>query len=446
VRFLSRKRLRGETMIRFLLLTRVRSLATPLILVFSLLYVSDTQCQDSPKAVPQFKDEPAAHRRYDQMIDAMCQAQTLSYTSTYTSEVAGKFKRECTYQVWLKKPNYFRMETKAISGELGGVLIGDGGALWIHWPNGRPRWSNVEESAADEKTRLSSYMTKPTPQGKHSILHEALFLGGGMVFPILDASNFHGHVDSLKPYLTAVRGLETETIAGESCDKIEVSVADNQRRWELWLSQRDHLPRKLKEVVHVDEDHFTSEQWSSVVVNGEISESLFAWKPPSGWTEWKLPDPRDKLLQAGTRAPDFELASVNGSRIQLSAYRGRPVWLTFWRVGCPPCRVEMPFLQNLYTQNKDKGLVVVGINVADDKLILADYLREEGITFPNVHDTSEVGQKIFETYGAGAMPTNYLIDREGIIVDAWMGGFLEQPQWKAALQRVGMEVNNGDGR
>jgi peroxiredoxin len=431
-------------MSRFVVLGCNRWTARLSILVASILCQAATQGQDSSKSVTQFKDEPSAHRLYDQMLDALRQAQALSYTSTYCSEVAGKHKRECTYQVWLKKPNYFRMETKAISGEQGGILIGDGKALWIHWPNGRPRWPSIQDSATDERTRFSSYMTKPTPQGKHSILHEALLLGGGMVFPILDASNFHGHVDSLEPYLTAVRGLGAEMIAGESCDKIEVSIADNQRNWLLWQSQRDHLPRKLREVVHVDEDHLTSEEWSSVVVDGEVADSLFAWKPPLGWTEWRLPDPRDTLLAAGARAADFDLASVNGDRIRLSAYSEQVVWLTFWRVGCPPCRVEMPFLQNLYTRNKDKGLVVIGINVDDEKQILADYLREGGITFPNVHDTSEAGKKTFEIFGAGAIPTNYLIDRGGTVIAAWMGNHLEQSQWKAALQKVGIEFNIAD--
>jgi peroxiredoxin len=286
-------------------------------------------------------------------------------------------------------------------------------------------------------------MTKPTPQGKHSILHEALFLGGGMVFPILDASSFHGHIDSIVPYLNAVRNLGTEDIADQRCDKIEISLAGNQRNWLLWLSQRDHLPRKMKEVLHVSEDHVTNEQWSSVVVNGDISNDLFVWKPPAGWTEWTLPDERDSLLRVGTQAPDFDLASVSGGHIRLSEYRGRPVWVTFWRVGCPPCRVEMPYLQSLYSQAKDKGLVVIGINVDDDKQILADYLRDEGISFPNVHDTSEAGRKTFESYGAGAIPTNLIIDREGVVVAAWMGHSEDQSQMKAALQKIGIEAQDG---
>ena len=198
-----------------------------------------------------FADEPAAHAVYNRMIEAMHQAGSLSYSSRYECEAGGRVRTSCTYRVWLKKPNCFRMETRSTTGELEGILIGDGTRLWIYWPKGRPRWKYVAESEADRKTRFTSYMTKPAPRGQHSIVHEAPFLGAEMGYPILDASVFHGHVDSTDRYLDGVRSAGTETIGGEDCDKIEVSLMDYQRSSYLWLSKRDHLPRKLKEVVRV---------------------------------------------------------------------------------------------------------------------------------------------------------------------------------------------------
>ena len=99
-----------------------------------------------------FADEPAAHAAYDRMIEAIHQARSLSYTSRYQREAEGRVLTACTYRVWLKKPNFFRMETRSSSGELGGTLIGDGTRLWIHWPKGRPQWKYVVESEADRKS------------------------------------------------------------------------------------------------------------------------------------------------------------------------------------------------------------------------------------------------------------------------------------------------------
>ncbi|MGA2063010.1 MAG: hypothetical protein ABSG67_21260 [Thermoguttaceae bacterium] len=254
-------------------------------------------------------DEPAAHALYNQMVEAMRKADSLSYVSHYTWEAKGRVLGDCTYRVWLKKPNYFRVEaesalqnkgdilawlknyfrheTQSAPEKRGGILIGDGRTLWIYWLGARPQWG--EESEADQKTRLSSYMKKPAPPGGHSIGHEVGYLGAGMSMPIIDPSTFHGYTDSLQPYLDGVKGMGVEKVGDEDCDKIEVSIMKHQRSWFLWLSKTDHLPRKLNEIVRVSYDLIINEEWSAITLNGEIPDTQFAWKPPEGWTQWKMP-------------------------------------------------------------------------------------------------------------------------------------------------------------
>jgi outer membrane lipoprotein-sorting protein len=301
--------------------------------------------KESKAAAAPFQDEPAAHALYNQMIAAMRKAKSLSYVSRYQMEAKG-FKHGCTYRAWLKKPNYFRVEAeastdvlqtllKALAKESGGgsgVLIGDGNTLWIYWPKGRFMYS-FENQAAYEKTRLTSYMKKPAPPGGHSIGHETGFLDAGLGMPIIDPSTFHGYTDSLQPYVDGVKSLGAEKVGAEDCDKIEVSIMKHQRSWYLWLSKRDHLPRKLKQVVRVSYDIVTTEEWSSVTLNADIPNTMFVWKPPDGWTEWKQPPIEARLLKPGTKAPDFDLASADGTRIRLSDYRGRVVWFYVWRAG-----------------------------------------------------------------------------------------------------------------
>ncbi len=138
---------------------------------------------------------------------------------------------------------------------------------------------------------------------------------------------FHGYTDSLQPYLDGVRSTGIEKVDGVECDVIEVSMMNHQRSWYLWLSRNDHLPRKLKQVVRVTYDIITHEVWSDVAVNAEIPDDKFAWSPPPGWREWKMPSIEAGLLKPGTQAPDFELASVDGGRIRLSDFRGNFVWM-----------------------------------------------------------------------------------------------------------------------
>ncbi len=305
---------------------------------------------------PPFQDEPAAHALYKQMVQAMREAKSLSYVSHYQWEAKGNVLGDCTYRVWLKKPNYFRVEATSTSGSRGGILIGDGKKLWIYWPQGRPAFSS-EEAGDSGKTRLNSYMTKPAPLGGHSIGHETCFLGAGMSMPVIDPSTFHGYTDSLQAYVDGVKGLPAEKVGTEDCNQVEVSIMRHQRSWYLWLSKRDHLPRKLKEIVRVSYDIIIKEEWSSVTVNGDqddrgrkedqkpapdllthIYQGLspdekFSWSPPQGWKECRLPKPEERLLKPGTKAPDFDLATADGKRIKLSDYRGQVVWFYIWRAG-----------------------------------------------------------------------------------------------------------------
>ncbi len=271
-----------------------------------------------------FRDEPAAHVLYDRMVETMRKAESLYYEAEHRLEAKEYKPPGSRYRIWLKKPNYFRVETRT------GILVGDGDNLWIYWPGGpRPRF-HMEDDDSYQKTSSNVYMKEPTPLGRHSIGHKIHLLGSGMIF---DASTFHGYTDSLQPFVDGVKSLGTEKVGDEECDVVEVSIMKHQRSWYLWLSRRDHLPRKLKEIVRVRYDIVSHEVWNDVRLNAEIPADKFAWKPPEGWKEWQMPGLEDWLLKAGQPAPDFELLSSDGGKIKLSDYRGKIVWLYIWRAG-----------------------------------------------------------------------------------------------------------------
>jgi len=270
-----------------------------------------------------FKDEPEAHALYEKMIETMRNAESLYYKGNCGN---------CIYTIWMKKPNYFRVETVNRQGAECGTLVGDGDHLWIYWPEDRPHFSS-EDRASYEKTASKVYMKEATPIGRHSIGHKTGLLGAGMGMTIIDPSTFHGYTDSLHPYLDGARGWYTETIAGHECDVIEVSFMKRQRIWYIWLSKQDHLPRKIKEVVRVSRPLVGYEHWSDVQINVEIPNEMFVWAPPAGWQQWTPPDPDDKLLKPGQEAPDFELLLADETMARLSDYRGKIVWLYIWRAG-----------------------------------------------------------------------------------------------------------------
>jgi len=269
-----------------------------------------------------FKDEPEAHALYEKMIETMRNAESLSYKGDCGN---------CTYMIWMKKPNYFRVETVNRQGAECGTLVGDGDHLRIYWPEGNSPASDDMDSY--EQTQANVYMKKVTPIGRHSIGHEVGLLRAGMGMTIIDPSTFHGYTDSLQPYLDGVKSWYTESIDGHECDVIEVSFMKRQRIWYLWLSKQDHIPRKLKEVVRVSRPLVGYEHWSDVTINAEISNEKFVWTPPAGWQQWTPPDPDEKLLKPGAEAPDFELLLADETKVKLSDYRGKIVWFYMWRAG-----------------------------------------------------------------------------------------------------------------
>ena len=266
-----------------------------------------------------FQDEPEAHALYDKMIETMRNAESLSYRGGCTASGKGP-----AYEIWMKKPNYFRVETVNLQGVECGTLVGDGDNLWIYWPVGN-------SPASDGNANI--YMKRATPLARHSIGHEVGRLRAGMGMTIIDPSTFHGYTDSLVPYLDGAKSWYTESIDGHECDVIEVSFMKHQRIWYLWLSKQDHLPRKLKEVVRVSRPLIMYEYWSDVKVNAEIPDEKFVWKPPAGWTQWTPPELDMELLKPGTEAPDFELLLADETTARLSDYRGKIVWFYMWRLG-----------------------------------------------------------------------------------------------------------------
>jgi len=104
----------------------------------------------------------------------------------------------------------------------------------------------------------------------------------------------------------------------------------------------------------------------------------------------------------------------------------------------------MCHLQELYAKYETKGLVILGFNASDDTKIALEMLSENSVTFPNIIDSSDAATRVcFQQYqGAygSAVPMNYIIDREGKVVDAWYGGGREHPKAIGALQKLGGEL------
>ncbi|MFC4767313.1 thiol-disulfide oxidoreductase ResA [Effusibacillus consociatus] len=120
-----------------------------------------------------------------------------------------------------------------------------------------------------------------------------------------------------------------------------------------------------------------------------------------------------KGVSVGQAAPDFTLTDLNGKAVSLSDLKGKVVLLNFWGTWCEPCRKEMPALQAAYEKYKDKGLVILGVNIGESKVSAKGFTDRYGVTFPNVLDTDR--KVTLDSYKVKPIPTSFFIDRQGIV-------------------------------
>ena len=118
-------------------------------------------------------------------------------------------------------------------------------------------------------------------------------------------------------------------------------------------------------------------------------------------------------------AIDFTLYDQYGKKHKLSDYKGKTIFLNFWATWCPPCKAEMPDIENLYKEyNKNNDdVVIMGVaspNLGNegDQEYIENFLEEEGYTFPVVFD--EGGELIYR-YGFSSFPSTIIVDKDGYI-------------------------------
>lgn len=137
--------------------------------------------------------------------------------------------------------------------------------------------------------------------------------------------------------------------------------------------------------------------------------------------------------QKGNTAADFSLEALEGGAGNLRDYRGKVVVLNFWASWCAPCRAEMPDMQTVYSELRDRGLVVVGVNQGESVEKVGAFAREFGLTFPILLDES---QSIARKYGVRSYPTTFIISRDGVIRNVIVGGPLTRTSIRREVEEL----------
>jgi cytochrome c biogenesis protein CcmG/thiol:disulfide interchange protein DsbE len=145
---------------------------------------------------------------------------------------------------------------------------------------------------------------------------------------------------------------------------------------------------------------------------------------------WALVDDEGGDLAAAAKrgerpmAPDFVLERLDEEgELRLSSLRGKAVVLNVWASWCIPCKEEAPFLEEVWREGRQRGVVVVGLDAKDFRRDARAFMRRFGLSFPVVYDGP--GDRL-ESFGVTGFPETFVIDRDGRLVDAFVGGVVSE--------------------
>lgn len=200
----------------------------------------------------------------------------------------------------------------------------------------------------------------------------------------------------------------------ESPNNPEIKVTIHSR---IYIGEDDLLPHRIitgtvQSTVHIKK------------INQSFVPDDFTVPIPNGYS-LRLATPEDVLklqsiglLTSGTLAPEWKLFDAEGKEHKLSDYRGKVVVMDFWATWCGPCVASMPTMQALHEKYAKKGVVVIGIsNREEEGTDSLGFMKKKGLNYQLLIK----GDSIVSAYKAEALPTFYIIGKEGQIIYAKRG-------------------------
>lgn len=119
----------------------------------------------------------------------------------------------------------------------------------------------------------------------------------------------------------------------------------------------------------------------------------------------------------GSRAGDFALQDVEGKQVSLSEFQGKTVLLAFWGTWCLPCQHELPTIQKIYAQHRDKDMVVLAVD-DESKATISKFLSANHYDFTALIDPRRT---LFERFAVHYIPTVFVINDKGVIIRKIVG-------------------------
>ena len=165
----------------------------------------------------------------------------------------------------------------------------------------------------------------------------------------------------------------------------------------------------------------TDQGWKAYLARNEVSKSRLATAEPAAWDS------------KNTALPEFDLTDLEGRKWTLADLKGKVAFINFWATWCGPCREELPYVQKLREQLKDrKDIIVLTLNTDEEVGKVEPFMKENKFTFPVL-----LGQAYADSQGINSIPRNWIVSLDGKVMFEGIGFGSEGDEWmKKATQLI----------
>jgi thiol-disulfide isomerase/thioredoxin/outer membrane lipoprotein-sorting protein len=353
---------------------------------------------------------------------------TVSDSKTERDGLTSTMRDERLSRITVVRPDRIRVETQDSHSSV--VFIADGNTVWLYssqlnaytkraagrvdiFAAAKSNYSRYEEMARQVNTKLADYARLTAEPHNLALLpNETLTVEGRQITCYV---------------LSLVRGVgSNKDISRYWIDRERYLVLRESTDQTFPISS-DSVMRSLRLVNFI-----------SAAINEPVADSAFSYRPPKGAIEIDRLDTESlarkrnaPVNRIGQAAPNFTLTDLNGAKVSLQSLRGKAVLLNFWASWCGPCVAEMPHLEKLHREYKNKDVIILGIN-DEEAEVAQNYLKRNRYTFNTLIDAEK---QAWRSYRISAIPHSFFITKDGRIAASLLGQQRER-DFRAGIEKA----------
>lgn len=384
------------------------------LLIMSISILAQTQA--SSQAPPHFQIEPEAMQLLKKVAEAYrnIKSYQLEGVEVWESRSIGMYSRSESAFVWaFEKSGKFRLETKSPVGNRS-TTVSNGESIWSYNPNLKQYTKKSVQplpKAGDPDTGVRRI---PNPLERIGGTKITDLARGARIMPdeiiSIDGKSINCYVVEVIYRAPRSSDINASVIVTYWIDKTRSIVIRKMSKQKFISLPPDERTETIGLIT-----------FSLVRVDESLPASLFAFTPPEGIkevAEFVYNTGYTPAKLTGKQAPTFALKDRDGKSFEFESTRGKTVLLNFWSSTCGPCVKELPLVEKIYREFKDKGLAVLAINSSEGPEAIGEFLKDKDYTFTVLIDEDLDAANKYQAFG---IPQAYVVDRQRNVVAHLIG-------------------------